>query len=398
MKKKLIYSAMFAAALAFAMPVSAQDAAYEEDCSQGLLINPNRDNWFITARGGANFLFGNDNSKAPKRDRIGSLASLYVGKWITPTFGLRFGAAMTEGKGATTANGTYRDMAHGGFSNGYYPKKYYGWAVEVDGLVNMTNWIMGYRPDRVYNAVVHGGVASMWALRHSDKNGKISWGHDRDRVFYINAGLQNNFNIGKGFDVFVDIEGQIIDWPEAEYLVNLSAGITYNFPQRKWKCPTVPACPTPKYSDAEGDALAAQLTAAENRINDLQSQLDQRRPSTSSSTNYYADCKGVTTIYYPINQSSLSNREKSILNAIAQVMKSDTSKSYQLTGWADNYTGSQEYNQTLRHNRVNGVYNYLVKCGVSPDQLKTDIDNTDLTSFGPGSASLDRAVTIREIK
>lgn len=384
--------------MAGALPAAAQEVTYVEDCQQGLLLNRNRDNWFITARGGANFSMGKYDMKAPFKDRIGSTASIYAGKWLTPTFGLRFGFNMTESKGATYLGGPYQDDAHGPFDNGYYPKKYYAWGIEVDGLINMTNWICGYRPGRVYNLVLHGGAGSMWALKHKEKSeGNYDWNYNwHNRVFYINLGLQNNFSLGKGWDVFVDLEGQINDWPRVDYLVNLTAGITYNFKKREWNCPVTAVCPTWKYTDAEGDALTAQLGAAEDKIADLQNQLDncRKRPTTQVA----ADCDGLATVYYPINVSTLGKREQSILTAVAQVMKDHPDTRYQLTGWADNYTGNETINTRLRHGRVDGVKKFLVGCGVNADQLETGIDNANLTNFGPRSASLDRAVTIKEIK
>lgn len=397
--KKLLLSSLLVGSMICSLPMAAQEVTYVEDCAQGLLLNPNHDNWFITARGGANFSFGKYDMRAPFKDRIGSTASIFAGKWLTPTFGLRFGFNMTESKGATYKGGPYQDEGRAPFSNGYYPKKYFGWGVEVDGMVNMTNWIRGYRPNRFYNLVLHGGAGSIWCLYHDLRaNGDRDWRYEwHNRVFYINLGLQNNFNIGKGFDVFVDVEGQINDWPRVDYIVNLTAGITYNFKKREWNCPVTAVCPTWKYTDAEGDALTAQLGAAEDKIADLQNQLDncRKRPAPAAQV---AECDGLATVYYPINVYSLGKREMGILTAVAQVMKDHPDTRYKLTGWADNYTGNETINVRLRQNRVAGVKKFLVGLGVNADQLETGIDNTDLTNFGPRSASLDRAVTIKEIK
>ena len=77
-------------------------------------------------------------------------------------------------------------------------------------------------------------------------------------------------------------------------------------------------------------------------------------------------------------------------------MNSNPNNTYSLVGWADNYTGNDEINTRLRHNRVNGVKNYLIGRGVNASQLDASIDNNNLTDYGIKGAPLDRAVTISE--
>ena len=70
---------------------------------------------------------------------------------------------------------------------------------------------------------------------------------------------------------------------------------------------------------------------------------------------------------------------------------------YTLTGWADNFTGNDDINTRLRRQRVDGVYNYLIKRGVNDSQLEATTDNGNLLEGGTiESAPLDRAVTIAE--
>lgn len=397
--KKILFSAALVAATLISVPASAQEPTYVEDCSQGLLLNRNKDNWFITARGGANFSFGQYDMKAKDLNRIGGTGAIYAGKWLTPTFGLRFGFNMTQSRGATTVGGEFRDYAHSQLENGFYPKKYYGVGVEIDGLINMTNWIMGYRPGRVYNLVLHGGFGNMWFFRHEQDNGDVKWKfNEKNRVFYANLGLENNFRVSDAVNLFVDVEGQCVDFPRADWLVNLTAGITYRFKKREWNCPVTAQCPTWKYTDAEGDALVARLGQADAKIADLQNQLDAclNAPKQKATTVVKGDCDVLATVYYPINVSSLGKRETGILSSVAQVMKQNPDTHYVLTGWADNFTGNDEINTRLRNARVDGVRNFLIKCGVNPDQIESGIDAGSLTDFGREGASLDRAVTIRQ--
>ncbi len=75
-------------------------------------------------------------------------------------------------------------------------------------------------------------------------------------------------------------------------------------------------------------------------------------------------------------------------------MNGDTSKKYTLTGWADNYTGTDAYNARLRENRVNTVKNQLVKYGVNAGQLNATTNSGNRVDLGEKCLTLDRCVTI----
>ena len=395
--KKIVSLFLAAGAVFGAATATAQEVTYVEDCSQGLLLNRNQDNWFITARGGANMLISHNDVKADFKNRIGAGAALFVGKWVTPTFGFRFGANWIQPKGATTANGLYRDLKHHNLDNGYSPEKFHAVGPEFDVMINLTNWWCGYKPQRVYNAVLHGGAGAYWTFNHRQKDGDWKWRQAKNTLLFANIGLQNNFRVSKAIDLFIDAQFDVIDMASATGLVSLQAGITYNFANRDWNCPVTAVCPTWKYTDAQGDALTARLAAADSKINDLQRQLNDclNRPKEKAKA---VDCEGLATVYYPINVSTLASREKTILKSVAKVMQNNPNTKYQLTGWADNYTGTEEINARLRNARVEGVKNYLVNCGVNADQLEVGVDNNNLTDFGAQGAPLDRAVTIKIAK
>ena len=57
-------------------------------------------------------------------------------------------------------------------------------------------------------------------------------------------------------------------------------------------------------------------------------------------------------------------------------------------------TGNDQINVRLRKGRVATVKNELVNRGVAEGRLETQINNGELTDYGPKCASLDRAVTI----
>lgn len=406
--KKIALLAFAAASIFGVSNIKAQEVTYVEDCSQGLLINRMQDNWFITAEGGANVFFSNHDRMAKFRQRIGATANLYVGKWFTPVWGFRFGVSGIIARGATNINGAFRDLHQGpigvtGHGELIYPERVGMLGPKVELMLSLTNWWCGYNPERVYNAVFHGGGGGYWTYYHGSHGDKHEWRNRHNRTLFATAGLQNNFRVSKHFDVFLDVSATITDYTNNDVIhdikthkdmaatVALQAGVTYKFNKTDWNCPITAVCPTWKYTDAEGDALVARLANADNKIKDLQRQLDDclNRPMK--------DCTPpLVTIYYPINVSTLSNREVTLLQNLALQMKANPEKKYILTGWADNYTGNDAINTRLRNERVNGVYNVLIKAGVAPSQLQTRIDANNLTDYGIKGAQFDRAVTIFE--
>lgn len=399
MKKSVLLAL---AALAVSGTAIAQEVVYEPDCSQGLLINANKSNWFITAQGGANMLFGKYDISAPIKDRIGGSAALYFGKWVTPTFGFRFGANWMISRGATNGEGDftkYAPFAEPRASyDGRYEERFMSVGPEFDVLINLTNWACGYKPNRVYNLVLHGGAGAYWNFGRNYGNepkaaDNLKWRNADTTVLFANLGLQNNFRLSSVVDLFIDVQYTMIDFSALNHSVGLFAGLTFNLGKSTWDCPVTAICPTWKYTDAEGDALVAKLNAADRKIADLQQQLDAclKRPTAAAKVECDAP---LATVYYPINQYGLSSREKTILKSVAAVMNENTDKKYVLTGWADNYTGTDEINARLREQRVNGVKNFLVNCGVNADQLDVKTNDRNLTDYGVKSAPLDRAVTI----
>ena len=417
---------------------TAQVDKWVADCSQGRLINKNKDNWFITLEGGANMLFGRGDIHADIKDRIDGTGALYVGKWVTPNFGFRFGANYTMTKGATSArygnnfrkwNVSHPLVKGDEVQEGWYAQKWMGIGPEFDVMVNLTNWWCGYRPGRVYNAVVHGGAGAYWRWQYNQKGapqynaGTVyypdsKWHAAHNTIMFATLGLQNNFRLSKHVDFFIDLQYQIIDEPVLEHDANVYLGFNFNLGKTDWNCPVVPVCADVTPLKDEINRLKGDVRNLDSKNRSLQAELDACRANankkTTTSKNVYIDAQGnqvtvvnssqLVTIYYPINQYDLSAREKKVLQAVADVMMANPGTSYDIVGWADNYTGTSEYNDVLREKRANGVRDYLVSLGVDPAQLNTAINVNDLSaekyeefnaSIVEGkSAPLDRAVTI----
>lgn len=374
-----------------------QEVTYTSDPAQGYLFNRFSGNWFITGEGGVSFFMSDFDNNRKFWDRFAPAASIYVGKWFSPIIGLRAGGNFVAAKSLSTVDVWSKPGA--ARPNGYYKQRFNEFGLVGDVMLNLTNWWCGYNPSRVYNASVYFGGGAYWTTAR-DFSGKADgeWKNAHNFNTSLRAGVINSFRVSDAVQLSLDIRYSTFDAPQERVAIekqtagDLQAyiGITYNFNKRTWDAPVVPVCP----EVPDCSAIEARLNAANARIADLERQLSDclNRPVEK-----VQDCPkaNLTTIYYPINRSSLSTREVNVLRAVANVMKS-SGKKYTLTGWADNYTGTEAINDRLRHARVNGVKRQLVRFGVDESQLDVTVNNGNLTDLGEKAVQLDRAVTIVE--
>ncbi len=376
-----------------AMAQSTQEVSYVEDATQGYLFNSFKNNWFVSVEGGMNYYFRHDNSERKFMDRFSPNAGFWVGKWFSPIVGLRVGANYTQVKGLSKNGGI---GWYGDFKN-YDKYKRNEFGANFDAMVNLTNWWCGYRPGRVYNGILYGGAGMnlQYLPDFNNKGQRDGWRNGKDKNLTAHVGLINNFALNKHISLYVDVRGVLLTddaykGMRKQYMdLQAYLGLTYNFNKTTWSAPVVPVCPPP----ANCDEVEARLQAANARISDLERQLRDclNRPVEKVE----AKAEGpLCTIYYTIGSSAISRVDSKVLGAVAEVMKSNPNTKYTVTGWADNYTGSDQVNDRLRRARANGVEKVLLKNGVAPSQLDVTVNNGNLNDMGEKYVSLDRAVTI----
>ncbi len=406
----------FACAMFLAPVANAQDVTYVEDPAQGYIFNRFQDNWFIEAEGGAGVMLSTWDRVGKFKDRIGWKANLAVGKWFSPIIGLRIGGEINKMRGFTNtraangALGVRRDNKKSP-TDGCMYQNFNNIGGYGDVLINVTNWWCGYKPNRFYNAVVYAGLGIHWVYEREGQSNKGKWkynggrkGHSRN--FSARAGLLNEFRLSNHVNLLLDLRFDMIQehidgsgqrtW--VEYPSAL-LGLQYKFNKTEWNAPVVPVCkPVVDCGhQAELDALRQKLNQANNRINQLENDLKDclKKLKNCGQGGGGTIVKGgpLATIYYPIGKSNITPVQMEVVNAVAEVMKAEDNN-YVLTGWADNYTGTDAINIKLRHDRVNGVKNTLVNKGIDGGRLAAETNNENLVNLGPQCAPLGRAVTI----
>ena len=280
--------------------------------------------------------------------------------------------------------------------DGYTKTKLNYFGPSFDVMLSLTNWWCGYKPNRVYNAYIYAGGGFYWTMAKQPKvagnYNDFEWKNIHDRTIAIRAGLTQEFNISKRFALGLDLRAVALDNHSdgdgtTTILGEALLTATVRLGKTEWAAPVVPVCPPAENCDE----YRARLQAADARIADLEAQL---KACLSRPVEKQVVTKApLATIYYPCNVYRLTSVDRKVLESVANVMKADNKK-YTLTGWADNYTGTDAINKRLRENRVNTVKNQLVKYGVNEANLNATINNGNRVDLGDKCLTLDRAVTI----
>lgn len=395
----------------------AQEVTYVEDAAQGYLFNKMQDNWWIEVDGGAGVLMSTWDAKQDFGKRLGLKGQLAVGKWFSPLLGIRVGGEFNQMMGVTNKYGLgYRPWNK---SLGKYegtdlrPSKFNNIGAFGDVMFNATNWICGYKPGRFYNAVVYAGLGMHWVFEH-ERTGAESRGDDwkyaggeddgHSRNLSARFGLLNQFSINKNWAINLDLRFEMLQehtdgaghktWNEYPSAL---IGVAYKFNKTEWNAPVVPVCPEIKYTDAYVEDLRNKLVAANQNITNLKKQLEECHKQKVAPVEEKEEA-ALATIYFPINVSKLVGVQTKVVDAVAEVLKEE-GQSYILTGYADNYTGTDAINTKLRLARAKTVKNRLVAKGVDSDRLKTHTSKGNHPyATSAKRASLGRCVTIERAK
>ena len=82
----------------------------------------------------------------------------------------------------------------------------------------------------------------------------------------------------------------------------------------------------------------------------------------------YAENEVVAKIFFAFNSDRLSERDRSMLNPVAEQLKADTGKSVYIFGHTD-WLGSETYNEHLSMRRNQAIANYLELVGVNAERI-----------------------------
>ena len=325
------------------------------------------DNWFVSLNAGAQFSYLNPAGSQKFKDRITFSGMAYVGKWFTPGMGMR--------------------LAYNGMKFQGYEKKLDYMNLHVDAMMNVTNMIMGYNPERCYNLVPYVG---MGAVRVFDLN---------SYSFGFNAGILNTFRLNDSWALNLEM-GALLAQKDMDDVTgskrgfddifSLTAGVTYNIGGSTWNnSPDISALLM--MNAAEMAALNEALAQEQSNNRILRNQLAQKPKEVVKEKTVCTEVMAPQSVFFNLNSAKIASKKELVnLKAVADMAKKDNVKLH-IIGYADSSTGNAKYNQTLSLHRAQTIANELVKMGVNKANLVVE-GKGGVSTLNP--ASYNRRVII----
>ena len=388
--KKILLS-LCVAVLACAA-VSAQETATEKPRWKGVETNKFWHNWEISVGGGIAHL--DLNTRGGEPGKVGANTGWNLNgaltKWFHPIVGARVQGEL----------GKFKNVPFDGATNKVNTP--YGY-LHADAMLNLSNWIGGYREDRVYYAIPYlsfGYSATCFNRKDLHSNGEFAAG----------IGLLNKFRVTEYLDIQLDLrtwllpgsgvnEAVLTPGKYAPALVG-SVGVAYRFNKRNWKA-AVSEAEVDGYLQAI-DGLKNDLKHANDNINtvndkcaELEDENAKLKKTVAPAAKAAASVVNVeTVVFFDKNVYEVSAFGQASLDKyIAAVKKADNKIS--VVGHADNTTGTKEYNVKISQKRAEAVKNYLVANGIDESRIEVKWEGCESLPFADGDAEVNRCVVIK---
>lgn len=391
MKKILL---VFCVALMACATATAQQNNDEKLHWKGFETNKFWDNWEVSAGVGISRLdiANKFNTDEPGKFFNRNSWNLNIGatKWIVPVVGLRL-----QLDGGHFQNYTFRGDRYGA---GAFQTPYI--FVHGDVMVNLSNWIGGYREDRLYYAIPYVGfgyTAMSWT-----KNTPGTYNGEYATTF----GLLNKFRITKNLDVQLDLRTWIFAEEGLPAQVNGggrfafswtgSVGVAYRFNKQEW---------TPAYSQTVVDGYVeaveqlnrevsnaeANVSTLNNQVEELEAQNQELKRTLIPAGEEVISAHSV--VFFEKNEYELSTFAMATIDKYVSTLKSGKLK-ITVVGYADRSTGTPEYNDALSQKRAEAVKEYMVAKGISEHRIEVKWVGATEPAFTEDDVEINRCVVI----
>ena len=326
------------------------------------------DNWFIDL--GGDFISNYSNQEVGVSANPFSLVrgnwgfDLSVGKWATPSVGVRAKVGFGWGRQINSAEANFMGPDYM-WDNDLTNPKFSQLNVSLQPMFNLHNIFAGYKP-RVWNTILYGSVGYQRNFK-AETNSLL-----------VGCGWLNVFNVSDRFhfnlDIYADFGDSNMDGKadvaatsigDCDLQLGASIGFGVNLGKVGWEnAPDVEAIMA--MNKAQLDALNASLAEQQEENARMQAIIKNHKcPEAKQVTEIIAS---KASVFFNIGKSKIASK-KDLVN-VQELVKCAKGKTIVVTGYADLKTGTASYNQTLSEMRAKVVADELVKMGVSRDKIE----------------------------
>ncbi len=404
MKKLLLTVAICAVAIA---SVNAQVIKGAEAQTKRGPYETNRffDNVFIGAAGGVNFYQGEHDHDVKFTKRLAPSVQGYIGKWVTPSVGLRLGYYGIKAHGVSydLLVNPMIDKAVDAKYAGAYQTSFNQNYVRGDIMWNISNAIGGYKADRFWDIAPYIGAGVMW--NKSENKHPVTGKYSRDTELGVTVGIYNMFRIAKSLDITLDINQSYVNQrydtevagSRKEFIASAALGLAYQFKNREFSRAHAPVDVTP-YNNKIKD-LNKQLNDANDLNKKLQQDLADEKAKDKGGKTIIKE--GETKIvpspfavYFPLGKSTLTDAQKSSIKYFVEnAMATNKDRTFEIIGSADSATGSARTNDKLGQARIDAVLAIIRSCGGNYKLSDRNLGGTD--QYSKTDNKLNRVVVIK---
>ena len=329
-------------------------------------------NWFVQVGAQWNAWYSAEEhgaglDRSPLKDfRSNPGVALAIGKWFTPGLGLRTKLSGIWGKSVRSVANNAK-----GYSNKY-------WALNEHVLFNVSNMLLGYNPDRVWNFIPFAGAGFGRSMTHDRYGMDLCFGLLNE--FRLSNKVFLNLELGVNrFETDIDGMDDILDpakrgWDSHDNNLYAEIGLTFNLGKGTWdKVPDVAAIKA--LHQAELDDLNNRLSDANAEIDRLNNLINSHVCPTGPEAigQVISSYAAPATVYFYCNKTNSGpsySRDLIDVRSLAKIAL-DNDRNVVVTGYADSATGNPEHNQWLSDERANTVANEIVGMGVDRSKITT---------------------------
>ena len=333
-----------------------------------------KDNWFMQMGAGMNLpMLENYLPDGTEKRHITAAYNMGFGKWMTPYLGWRMSALY--------------GAIH--WDNNVYSKAKYVNA-NFDLMWDMFNSVGGVNSNRVFSIVPFVGLGGTYTWDFSPNTPAIrtSYGDKPNQwTLPVSAGLQMRFRLCQYADFFIEGRAQFYgdNFNNCAYGdpvdVNITAigGFSINFGGRNYKAynPCGDLGYIASLNDQVND-LRASLAVCSAALADAEAQLPcpEVKPVPVAKPAPAKDAILLSTVRFARNSAVITDTEMVNVYNVAEWLMENPKQNIVIKGYADEQTGTSDYNMNLSRQRAQNVLNALVDYGVNASRLSIQAEGS----------------------